>query len=152
MHTLKEMLEKEYRWLRSIQLIVDERLAKAPEGTLMVTTSNKNLQFVQCLDSGRKRNYIKKDDRMVAASLAQKAYDQKVKKLVDRRIKQIETLAKEYEDNEMDTLYDTLSATRRELIQPVKKPWEQHIAEWKSISYVGKEFDESIPVIYSKKG
>lgn len=58
----------------------------------------------------------------------------------------------EYNDNEIEDIYDQLHPVRQKLVIPVEKPWRLRLAEWKDIPYAGKEFSENIPVIYTKKG
>lgn len=152
MKKLKELLVTEEKRLRSIKQIVDARLTTVPEGTLGIMKSNNHIQFAQFQGTGEKRRYIKKDNQELAYKLAQKSYDQKIQKLVDRRLKQIKKLSEEYNNNEIEEIYDQLHPVRQTLVTPVIKPWEQRLSEWKSIPYVGKEFAENIPVIYTKKG
>ncbi len=156
MQGLKELLIKEGKRYTRIKRIVDNRLADVPEGTLRITTSKNKLQYIHCVEdsgkSGYKLSYIRKMDESLVNKLAQKSYDQRVKRLVDRRLKQIEKIAMEYEDDEIEKLYEKLNPIRKNLVQSVEIPWEVRLKEWKSIPYTGKEFDEKIPLIYSKKG
>ncbi|SFU83578.1 hypothetical protein [Butyrivibrio sp. M55] len=156
MEGLKELILKEEKRLKRIKEIVDSRLADVPEGTLRVTTSKKNIQYIQCVENGTeqgyKLSYIKKKDMPLAYRLAQKSYDQKIKRLVDRRVKQLDKLVKEYEDNEVEEIYDKLHHIRKTMINPVEIPWEKRLAEWKSVPYVGKEFKPGMTEIYTKKG
>ena len=135
-----------------IKAAVDKRLMDVPEGALRITTSNNCTQFKQSLEANKKLTYIKKDDQQLAYRLAQKSYDQKIQKLVDRRLKQLDKLTKEYEDNEIAEIYDKLHPIRKTLIEPVEKPWEQRLEEWKNIPYTGKGFMPGTSEIYSKKG
>lgn len=152
MHKLKEMLEKEEEKYRRAKQIVDTRLSTAPKGTLGIMESNRNTQFVQFIGKNEKRKYIKKEQQVLANALAQKSYDQKVKKIVDKRLKQLGSLSKAYKNNEIEEIYDRLNSVRKTLVEPVIKPWEQTISEWKSIPYVGKAFDPKATEIYTKKG
>ena len=144
MEGLKELILKEEKRLRGIKEIVDSRLVNVPSGTLRVTKSKNCIQYIQCVEDcteqGYKLSYIKKQDMSIAYRLAQKSYDQKIKRLVDKRIKQLQKLAKEYEDNEIEEIYDKLHNIRKTMIHPVEMPWEQRLAEWKCVPYVGKEF------------
>lgn len=151
MHGLKDLLIKEEERLRSIKDVVDNRLIEAPDGRLRITTAKKNVQYMHCTGS-KEGAYIKKDDMGIIWGLAQKSYDLKVKRLVDRRLKQIEKVAEEYNDNEIENIYEQLHPIRKELVKAVEMPWEQRLCEWKSIPYTGKEFAENVPVIYTKKG
>ena len=151
MYGLKELLINEEKRLRSIKNIVDERLSEAPVGRLRITTSKKSVQYMHCIND-KTGAYIKKEDRGIIGGLAQKSYDLRVKRLVDRRIKQIEKIAEEYNDNEIEDIYEQLHPIRKEYVKTVEMPWEQRLCEWKSINYTGKEFAENVPVIYTKKG
>lgn len=156
MDGLKEMILKEEKRLLKIKRTLDDRLIDVPEGTLRIFESNKQIQYVHCIQnrngSGIKLSYIKKEDHTIADRLAQKSYDQKVQKIVCRRLKQFDKLAKEYEDNEIDNIYEQMHPNRKSLVEPVEKIWSQKVLEWKSTPYIGKEFGVGIPEIYTKKG
>ena len=155
MHGLKELLSLEEQRLKIIKANVDGRLIDVPNGTVRVTSSKDKVQYIHCVEdeneTGYKLSYIKKDDMALVYRLAQKSYDQK-KKLVDRRLKQLDKLTNEYEDNEIEEIYDKLHPNRKTLINPVEIPWEEKLTDWKSTPYVGKEFAPGIPEIYTKKG
>ncbi len=150
---LKELLNIEEDRLHAIKQIVDNRLRNVPDGALRITSTRKSqIQYMHCTEHDKKGQFIKKENHELAIKLAQKSYDQKVQKLVDRRLKQISKLSKEYNDNEIEEIYNKLNPVRKTLLQPVEAPWEQRLKEWKSIPYTGKEFSENIPVILTKKG
>lgn len=152
MNGLKELLTIEKNRLIRIKAVVDNRLIDVPEGVLKITTSNNCTQFKQCVEAKKKQIYIKKGDQQLVYRLAQKSYDQKIQKLVGRRLKQLDKLTEEYEDNEIEKIYNKLHPIRKALIQPVEIPWEQRLAEWKNTPYIGKGFAPGMPEIYSKKG
>lgn len=156
MQGLKELLSSEEQRLKEIKETVDGRLIDVPDGTLRVTTSKNKVQYIKCVEDGNKAgyklSYIKKDEMALVYRLAQKSYDQKIQRLVYRRLKQLEKLTEEYEDNEIEEIYNKLHPIRKALINPVETPWEQRLAEWKNTPYVGKEFSPGIPEIYTKKG
>ena len=156
MHGLKELLSLEEQRLKFIKANIDGRLIDVPNGTVRVTSSKDKVQYIHCVEdenkTGYKLSYIKKDDMALVYRLAQKSYDQKIKKLVDRRLKQLDKLTNEYEDNEIEEIYNKLHPIRKTLIKPVERPWEQRLAEWKNTPYVGKGFKPGVPEIYSKKG
>lgn len=156
MQGLKELLSAEKQRLMKIKKTVDDRLIDVPKGTIRVTSSKNKVQYIQCVEdeteAGYKLSYIKKKDISLAYRLAQKSYDQKIQKLVNRRLKQLDKLTEEYEDNEIEEVYNNLHPIRKTLIKPVEIPWEQRLTEWKNTPYVGKAFAPGIPEIYSKKG
>lgn len=156
MYGLKNLLRGEEKKLVQIKQLVDRSLSKTPEGNLRITSSGKQVQYMHCFGDDKKLmtrgKYIKKENRELISALAQKSYDQKVKKLIDRRLKQIQKLNSEYDDQEIEQIYENLHPIRQEFVKPYDKPWRQKVLEWKMIPYVGKEFAKDVPEIYTKKG
>ncbi|WP_155837991.1 hypothetical protein [Butyrivibrio sp. FCS014] len=175
------MLEKESKRINEIKRTVDGRLKNAPDGTLRITTTKNQYQYIHCKQEQYKQeqykqeqykqeqcgqvqctetsnnqkfklSYIKKENLSLAKQLAQKSYDQKIKKLVDRREKQLERLTKEYSDDEIVAIYNNLNHKRKELVIPVEPTYEQLLAQWKSVPYVGRDFKDVKTEIYTKKG
>ncbi len=91
MYGLKKLLTMEEEKLKKLKQTVDPRLDLAPEGNLRITSSGTTVQYMQCTDKNKKSKtqgtYIKKENKNLILSLAQKGYDQKIKRLVDKRLK-----------------------------------------------------------------
>ena len=85
-------------------------------------------------------------------SLAQKTYDERVLRLAKKRISQIQKITKDYEDNEIENVYLDEHSERQKLIKPIEPTWEMRLKEWKEEEYIGKGFEDNIPVILSEKG
>lgn len=153
---LKKYLIEEEARLKMIKQVVDERLVGVPEGNLRVTSSGKYVQYMHCKEKDGKYqkqgDYLKKSDMPLIKKLAQKTYDQKIKRLVDKRLRQIQNLNKDYSDNEIESVYSKMNINRQALLIPVEKTWQQTVADWKSKPYSGKEFKDGDPEIYTKKG
>ncbi len=155
MNGLKELLQIEERRLTNVKKIVESSLLNAPEGSLRVTTSGKSRQYLQYVkDAGGKQmtSYIKKENMNLVKALAQKGYDIKLQRLVNHRLSQVERLCREYEEGEIDAIYDGMHEIKRELIVPAIPTWEQRFMEWKNTPYKGKEFQPGTPEIYTIKG
>ena len=154
------MLLEEQAKLLSLKEIADKRLNDAPDGHLRITYTRKShVQYMHTehgspekVRGKRCESFIRKDNSALVIRLAQKDYDEGVKKLIDRRLKQIDRLCREYQDDEMEKMYLGLHPIRKSLVDPIEKTWEQRLSEWKSIPYVGKGFEPGVPEIYSKKG
>lgn len=153
---LKNYLTEEENRLRRIKQIVDNRLQGAPEGCLRISSCRKKPNYMYCTEVNGKLNkqghYLKKDNVKMIQALAQKGYDRKIKFLVDKRIKQIHSLNNDYNDEEIEKIFNNLSDKRKELVKPVEMTWEQRLKQWKSTPYTGKEFKEGTIEIYTKKG
>ncbi|WP_408070739.1 hypothetical protein [Butyrivibrio sp. JL13D10] len=153
---LKEYLTAEETRLEKIKEIVDVQLENVPGGSLRISSTGKFTQYMHCTEKNgifqKQGEYLKKEEIGLARELAQKTYNQKIKKIVDKRLRQIQTLNKDYSDEEIAVIYDRLIPKRKALINPVEEPWEQKVSRWKSIPYNGKGFKEGTIEIYSKKG
>lgn len=152
MKGLRNLLLKEKFKLEKILKEVKTRLENAPEGHLRVSKSNNHIQYYCCTKEKKSGNYIHKEDVLLAKQLAQKSYDEKIHKLAEKRLKQIEKLVKDYMDDELEQIYLKEHAERQRFIEPVEPTWEQKLMEWKAKEYKGKDFQEGSPVILTEKG
>ena len=156
MYGLKNYLNQEEERLKRIKQEVEESLKKAPPGKLRISSTGKQMQFFHCTEENEKsRNqgrFIKKDSRTLIKELAQKDYDHKMQKLLNKRLKQVAKLNSEYSDSEFEEIYDKLHPIRKALSNPYEIPLQQRIEQWKAIPYKGKEFAEGMAEIYTKKG
>ena len=154
MYGLKELLIKEQERLGCIRKVIRERLEEAPEGSLRMSKSREHVQFYHYmaekpLSHGK---YIHRSQEELVQKLAQKGYDEKVLRLVERRHKQIERILKDYQDDEIEQLYLKENEARRNMIAAVEVTWEEQLEQWQQEEYEGKGFQENDLVIYSEKG
>lgn len=156
MYGLKHLLQEEENRLRTMKAVIEERLISAPEGTLRVTSSKRQVQYMYCTNESEKLHkrgrYIKKHEVELVRELAQKEYDLKLKKLITRRLKQITGLLEEYDDHEIEDVYTHLHPLKQQFIQPIEPTWEQKVSELRNMKYEGKMFRPGDIEIYSKKG
>lgn len=138
---IKEMLLKEQDRLEKILSKTRKQVKDAPPGSLRLSKSRGWIQYYHCMP-GEKRNgaYIPKADEELPQKLAQKAYDEKVLKLAEKRLGQLKRITKDYEDDEIENLFMKEHPERRKLICPVEPSWDQQIQEWESGEYKRKEF------------
>ena len=88
----------------------------------------------------------------MARKLAQKAYDEKVLKVAEKRFLQIQKITKDYNENEIEEIYLKERIERQELIEPIESTWKQRVEEWKQREYNGKGFRDDTPTILTEKG
>lgn len=96
--------------------------------------------------------YIHHAEEELVRRLAQKEYDEKVLRLVERRIKQIGRIAKDYHDDEIERIYLSQHVTRQALIEVVEPTWKKQLEQWEQEVYTAKGFQDGDVVIYSEKG
>lgn len=125
------MLYAEQRRLEKIVRETRDRLKNAPEGTLRMSRSHNKQQYYRCTAERKAGEYINKGNMELIRQLAQKAYDEKVIKFAEKRLLQIQKLAKNYKDNEIEQIYRNERIERQVLINPVEPTWEQRVKEWK---------------------
>lgn len=154
MYGLKEQLIEEQKRLEKIEKKVKQQLKNVPEGTLRISKSNNHIQYYHCKEGYVQKSgkYLHRSEEELARKLAQKAYHEKVLRLVKRRIHQIKYLTEEYQDNEIEMLYEKENIARKRLILPIELTWEQQLKQWISEEYEGKGFKEGDSIIYSEKG
>ncbi len=155
MYGLKRMLDQEEERLIQINNTVNGRLTDVPSGSLIVSSAGaKRIYRLKSTDENGNSNttYIKKENQDLVCVLAQKEYDEKMKALIDRRLKQVARLRKGYSDTEIEDIYNNLHDAKKQFVMPAEPTWEQRVAQWKNTPYKGKEFDENSPQIYTKKG
>ncbi len=150
---LKEMLLQEEKRLEKILTQVSERLKDVPDGALRLSFSKKWIQYYHCMP-GEKKNgkYIPKTNKALAFKLAQKSYDEKIRKLAEKRLAQIRKITADYEDDEVEKIFIYEHPERKKLIRPVEQTWEQQVEIWLSNNYKCKEFRDGIPVIMTDRG
>ena len=152
MKGLKELLLEEQQRLEKIIDETRNRLKDAPTGTLRMSKSHNTLKYYRCTKGKKSGIYINRNNIDMARKLAQKAYDEKVLKLAEKRFSQIQKITKDYVENEIEEIYQKERTERQVLIEPVEPTWEQKVEEWKSREYKGKGFREDTAIILTEKG
>lgn len=154
MYGLKEMLRKEKDRLQRIEEKTRNRLKNTPEGKLRISKSNNHIQYYHCTVENPKKNgkYLHKTEEKLVCQLAQKEYDEKVLRLVEKRLRQLRRIAEEYQDDEIENLFLREHEARQRFICPVEQTWNQQLEQWLQEKYEGKGFGDGTPIIYSEKG
>ena len=152
MKGLKSMLMAEQSRLERIVSGMKVELLDVAEGTLRLSRSKNYCQYYHCTQDKKRGSYIEKSNEKLVKDLAQKAYDQKVLKLAEKRLLQINKILKDYEDDEIEKIYLNEHIERKKRIQPVETTWEDKMNVWKTKEYIGKDFPDGMPVIRTEKG
>ena len=153
MSDLRECLYKEQCRLEEILQNAEERLRNAPKGTLRLSKSGRQTQYYCCRPGGKKNGvYIPKAEKEWIQKLAQKAYDEKVVRLVRRRLPPIRKLAELYQEDPIETLFLSQCKERQRWIRAAEPTWEQRVAEWKTEAYIGKGFQANTPFFVTEQG
>lgn len=152
MRGLKSLLLAEQKRLEEIIKSTKNQLINRPEGTLRISKSKNYLQYYHCTEKNKLGKYIAKGNEELIQALAQKTYDEKILQLAEKRILQINRILKDYEDDEMEQIFNKEHRDRQPLIQAVEPTWEQKVKKWKSQECQGKGFPEGTPLILTERG
>lgn len=152
MKGLKKLLLEERARLEKIVEISKNRLKDMPEGSLRLSKSKNYVQYYYCTDDNKRGKYISKENRNLIQQLAQKAYDEKIHHLAEKRWKQIDKLVQDYEEDEIEKIFHKEHPIRQQFIKTVEPTLEEKLAKWKTQEYRGKGFQEGAPVIMTERG
>ena len=145
-------LRRKLQYYRDIIDELEKNTLEAIDGTLRVSVDGKKVRYYQYFGEGEKERYIHADEIDIARTLAQRDYNERVFKLAKKRLNQITRLLKDYDENEIDELYEKLHPVRKNLITPIMPTTNQKYAEWRNLQYQGKDFYEGLPIILTEKG
>ena len=126
MKGLKELLLHEQERLETIIKKTKISLKDAPTGTLRLSRSHNKLQYYRCTD-------------------------EKILKLAEIRLLQIQKITKDYNENEIEEIYFNEREERRQLITPIEPTWEQRVEEWRLREYKSKGFREDLGRLFLQK-
>ena len=149
---LKSILREEKKRLEDLMEKSICQMKNLPEGTLRVSVDKGYPRYYRCLEGDKVGNYIRKQDKETAQKLAQKEYNSKVLQLIQKRLKQIENIIKDYEDDEVEKCFYGEHAAKQKLIVPIEQTWQDKLKDWQEKEYVGKGFQDNTIEIYTQKG
>ncbi len=119
--------------------IVDQFQIHTPEGCLKYQKKgNRTYFYQQYMNEQTKqweRKYIKKDNRALAKSLAQKHYYSMLKPVLEKNIKALRNFIRQYHPEAMEKIYEGLSVERKELIEPLIGTKEECVRKWLEEKY-----------------
>lgn len=151
MYGLKEMLMQEQKHLESILRKLKGNRGTPPEGRLRISVDDSGVRYYQCV-ADRYGTYIPKNNMRLIKQLAQNTYDTAVIGKAEVRLRRIMNLLKDYSDDEIEQIYESMHHERQALVTPVEPTLKQLEEQWLSEPYDGKEFQEGTPVILTERG
>ena len=128
-------------------------LKTAPEGHLRISHCKKYCQYFECDNKNERRKYISVKQEPYIRSLAQKEYDEKICRILEKRIRKLTTFLENGGYEEIYDLYAGLPDGKRKYIVPVELTPDEYVQEWMSEEYRAKPFQESdVSNYYSSLG
>jgi len=156
MDLMLKQLEREEDFLdRQIRLLTN-RIPGYPSGSLHISSSNGVEQFYiwNKDENGKavKKKYIRKADRLVAVSIAQRDYEMKLLKELQTRQSAVKKARKVYEKTAPENVQGVFPHGKRVLIKPLFCLKEEYIRRWLALEYERKPFEENTAEIYTARG
>lgn len=148
MNHLRTDLCKELMYYRQILELLESKNEVYPEGSLRVSQDKGRVRYYY--HDGNAMTYLPKGKEDLIKALSQKEYDVGMLKLTKKRCRQIESILRDYQDDEVDQIYWQMHTGKRRFINPVVKPWEIIKSEWIQLPYEGKEIER--PDIKTERG
>ena len=149
----KIMMEEREKYLYLLKEEKERALKRAQEGTLRISRNRNKVQYYKRTDpKDCNGTYIREDDMRTAYQLAQKDYDQKILRSIEKELKAIAKYKEAYPDKPAEQIYESLHPARQRLILPIRESDEEYIARWEKVEYLRKDFRHATSEHYTDKG
>ena len=137
MHNFIELAKEEVPQLENVIKKIDAFLNHAPEGCLKWQNRNgKTYYYHQFMrDNKWIRRYIKKGELPLAKMLAQKHYYLSIRPILEKMLDEIKRFMKKCPSNELEKIYDNLSAERKSLVTPIQISVKEKVKQWQAEAY-----------------
>ena len=125
-----------------------------PQGHLRIAQKGNVAQFY-LYDNPKdfKGHFLPRSQDKLAQELAQKDYNIKAIKELEKEITALENyLRKTGSDSILKEIYDNLCPARQKLITPLTLTEEQYAAQWLDVSWQGRPFSDDTPQYRTAKG
>ena len=147
-------LENRLKNLKTTLFQLKKLQSSQPQGHLRIAQKG-NISQYYLYDNPKdfKGHFLSRSQDKLAQELAQKDYNIKAIKEVEKEIAALENyLHKTRSGRVLEELYNRLCPARQKLITPLTLTDEQYAAQWLDITWQGRPFSEDSPQYTSAKG
>lgn len=151
---LAPLLEKRLAELQNLLFTKKKSYEKAPQGRIRISQNGGHPEYYLVTERGSLRGkYLPHSQKTLARQLAQKDYDARLIKLLQKEISTLQNYMKQTSNGRaIPELYDSLCPARRSLITPAILTNEQYAARWLDVSWTGRPFAPDAPYICTAHG
>ena len=151
---LAPLLEKRLVELQKLLFTKKKSYEKAPKGRIRISQNGGHPEYYLVTERGSLRGkYLPHSQKTLARQLAQKDYDARLIKLLQKEISALQNYMKQTSNGRaIPELYDSLCPARRSLITPAILTNEQYAARWQDVSWTGRPFASDAPYICTARG
>lgn len=145
-------LDNHLQILKEVLATVSSQTKQYPEGNLRIANQGSYSQFYHITKVGDKGTFIDKSQTDLIQKLAQKGYEHKLEKVINKHICQIKDFLNRYNPSELIDAYSSLHPERKKLITPYFLSDEEYAEQWSRVPYTGKPFTDDMPEHYASNG
>ena len=151
---LAPLIEKRLAELLNLLFTKKKTYEKAPQGRIRISQNGGHPEYYLVTERGSLRGkYLPHSQKTLARQLAQKDYDARLIKLLQKEISALQNYMKQTcNGRAIPELYDSLCPARRSLITPAILTNEQYAARWQDVSWTGRPFASDAPYICTARG
>lgn len=151
---LAPQIEKRLAELQNLLFTKKKSYEKAPQGRIRISQNGGHPEYYLVTERGSLRGkYLPHSQKTLARQLAQKDYDARLIKLLQKEISALQNYMKQTSNGRaISELYDSLCPARRSLITPAILTNEQYAARWQDVSWTGRPFASDAPYICTARG
>ena len=151
---LASQIEKQLADLQKILTAKKKSYEKAPQGRIRISQNGGHPEYYLVTETGSLRGkYLPHSQETLARQLAQKDYDVRLIKQLQKEIDTLQNYLKHAGGGRaISELYDSLCPARRALITPVTLTDEQYAANWQEVSWAGRPFSPDTPLLLTARG
>ena len=88
----------------------------------------------------RVRRYLDKSQFDLARRLAQQSYDQRISRLICKRLRQLLPLCRDFSDEEIDATYEMMDVSKQPLVQHITRTKREKLEDWLAKPYTPLNF------------
>ena len=145
---------KELRCQLSLLISKKEKeLNNAPAGTLKVSKYNGKVRYFCRTPETNCIKYIPLEQADLARALAQKDYDQKLLRVLRKKLHALETLPDDLPGGHVKDIYMSLTPERQAFVDPLILTDEQFIERWQNEPYEPLKFrEDNASCFYTERG
>lgn len=151
---LAPQIEKRLAELQNLLFTKKKSYEKAPQGRIRISQNGGYPEYYLVTERGSLRGkYLPHSQKTLTRQLAQKDYDARLIKLLQKEISALQNYMKQTSNGRaIPELYDSLCPARRSLITPAILTNEQYAAHWQDVSWTGRPFASDAPYICTARG
>ena len=150
---LTQQLEEKLKKHKSALLQLTKSQKNQPEGHLRIAQKSSGPHFYHYTSPDDfKGKYLRKQQADFAKALAQKDYNVKLIKILEKEITYLQNYLQQTARGQSITkLYESLCTTRQQLVIPATLTDKQYAEEWQKVTWQAKAFSPDSPEFYTAR-